>query len=216
VGSPFAGIEQLANRLPFRVDDSDAVNNLFAQVVTEEDPRDLETLEIWTYCFVWRYFTWKQIQNETGSVADFESVITDAFQRIRAGRAQLSASSRYASWVSVVCRNTFLNFARKARDVVFLDDRGTELLESDPPMREHDPALLRQAIEQAVLRLPSHLVECARLYFLDRLDYEEMAEVTGKSAATLRAYVHKSMRRLATDPWLREFCEYVDDELFHE
>jgi RNA polymerase sigma factor (sigma-70 family) len=216
VGSPFASIERLAGRLPFRIDDSSAVNNIFARYKQTGGEREEELLEIWTYCFVWRYFLWKHIQNEAGSPGDFEAVVTETYRRVSVGRDQLTSSSRYASWVSVVCRNTFLNYARKLGTEVYLDERGTELLESGVPTRQHDPALLRRAIEEAVHRLPRHLLDSARLYFIERLDYEEMAAVTGKTAATLRAYIHKSMVRLRSDPWLKEFREYMNDEFFDE
>jgi RNA polymerase sigma factor (sigma-70 family) len=216
VGSPFASIDQLAARLPFKVDDSAAVNTLFGRVVRARLPRDVELLDIWTYCFIWRYFTWKHIQREAGSPADFELVVTDAFERVRCGRQHLGNTSRYASWVSVVCKNTFLNFARKPNAMVFLDERAADLLESDAPVRVHDPAMLRSAIEAAVHRLPPHLVETARLYFIERFDYEEMSEITGHSAATLRAYVHKCMKRLRQDVWLKEFREYMNDDFFDD
>lgn len=216
VGSAFTSIDRLASRLPFQLDDSKSVNALFCRVIHDGDARDVEQLEIWTYCFVWRYFTWKLVQNNAGSPADFEAIVTETFERVRLGRKQLSLESRYASWVSVVCRNTFLNFARRTAEVVFLEQRASDVLESDVPVRVHDPVLLRAAISEAVARLPQHLVECAQLYFLDGLDYEEMAKITGRTTATLRAYVHKAVRRLAEDEWLRAFRMYMNDEFFDE
>lgn len=214
MGTSFATIDRLARRLPFRIDDSDAVNEMYDQIRRNPDPRRAEFIEIWTYCYIWRYFLWKHIQNESASLSEFEASVSEAFRRASAGKDQVYDS--YASWISVICRNTFLSYARKLNSVTSLDDRATELLQSEVPAREHDPAMLRKAISDAVDRLPEHLRECARLHLIESLDYDEMARITGRTPATLRAYVHKSIRKLRDDPWLREFRDYMNDEFFSE
>jgi RNA polymerase sigma factor (sigma-70 family) len=214
VGTSFSTIDRLAERLPFRIDDSDAVNKLYDETRRNPDPRRLELIEIWTYCYIWRYFLWKHVQNESSSVGEFEASVSEAFRRAWMGKDRVSVS--YASWISVVCRNTFLTYARRLNTVTALDDRTTELLQSEVPVREHDPEMLRWAIAEAIERLPAHLCECARLHFLENLDYDEMARLTGRSPATLRAYVHKSLKKLREDPWLKEFRDYMNDEFFSE
>jgi RNA polymerase sigma factor (sigma-70 family) len=216
VGPTLSSIEQLAARLPFKVDDSEAVNALFARVRAHQAGKDVEHIELWTYCFVWRYFVRKHIQRGTRSTADFEAVITYAFERIRSGREQLGMSSRYAHWVSVVCRNSYVNYARRSSNTSFLDQRASEILQAELPTRVLDIAMVRSAIQCAIERLPGYLTETARLYWIDGYSYEEMAEITGRNAPTLRAYMHKAAAKLREDPQFKDFRNYMNDDFFDE
>lgn len=205
-------IEQLARRLPFDLDDSESVNDAYHRWFVSRSRKDNHILEIWTYCYVYRYFTWKYIQNAAGSVADFEHLISRTYRKIMQHRERLDERARYASWVSVICKRTFLNFARARNDVVYLDQQTQELLVSEARPRARDRILMRQEIVAAVKRLPEYLQEAARLRFIRHMEYSEMEELMGKPVPTLRAYCHKALQKLREDESLRVFFEKWDDD----
>lgn len=213
MGSLLDHIDRLSRRLPFHLDDSDAINGSFRRWLAERDESLQEAIDLWTYCFVHRYFTWKFIQKMVHNVSDHEALISQAYQKIIQRRMELGPSSRYASWVSVVCKNCFLNFVRGRQNVVHLDDRVTELLVSEPPAVAPDRVGLRVQLRAAVDRLPEYLSDVARLKFLNNLQYEEISQSTGLSVPTLRAYCHKARQKLSEDDGLRSFFERWDDEL---
>ncbi len=205
-------IEQLASRLPFEIDDSDAVNAAYRQWFVSPTDKQNEVVELWTYCYVHRYFTWKHIQNSTGSVADFEELISRTYRKIMNNRYRLGESARYASWVSVICKRTFLNHTRGRSDVVYLDQQTQELLVSEAAPPTRDRVVMRRQIAEAVSRLPEYLREAAQLRFIRHMEYPEMEDLTGRPTPTLRAYCHKAMEKLREDESLRLFFEKWDDD----
>ncbi|MFW5955423.1 MAG: RNA polymerase sigma factor [Rhodothermales bacterium] len=206
-------VDQLSRRLPFPLDDSAAVNELFAQWCQYKSERDRANLDLWSYCFIYRYFTWKYLQKVGGSLSDFELQISGAYRKVIEHRGRLECAARYASWVSVICKNTFLNFVRSRPDVVYLEERLTGNLVSEASSQTHRGETARAELAAAVERLPAYLREVATLRFLLNLDYEEISGATGHATPTLRAYCHKSMTKLAEDPQLREYFEKWSDEL---
>jgi RNA polymerase sigma factor (sigma-70 family) len=114
-------MDRLAQHLPFSVDDFAAVNEHFAAFLETSDAAAGQVLDIWTYCFVRRYFVGKCLHDSSSTASDLESMIDLAFIKVRKSRDTVT-SGRYAHWVSVVCRNTFLNYIRSRRPLVSLDD----------------------------------------------------------------------------------------------
>ena len=174
--------------------------------------KDQEVLELWTYCYIHRYFTWKFIQSTGHSVADYEELITETFMKVADNRNRLKLDARYASWVSVICKRTFLNFTRVRGEFIYLDPKKQDLLVAEAQPRRRDRAVLRLQIAEAVERLPDYLKEAARLRFVRQMEYIEMADLTGRSAAILRAYCHKAVQKLSEDEALRENFEKWDDD----
>lgn len=213
MGSLLNHIDQLTRRLPFHLDDSEAINNSFRLWLAEPEESLEEAVDLWTYCFVHRYFTWKFIQKMVHNVSDHEALIGQAYQKIILRRASLGPSSRYASWVSVVCKNCFLNFIRGRQNLIYLDDRVSELLVSEAPAVAHDRVGLRLQLQAAIDRLPDYLGEVACLKFMSNLQYEEISRTTGLSVPTLRAYCHKARQKLSEDEQLHAYFQRWDDEL---
>ncbi len=129
----FGPMDRLAQHLPFAVDDFGTVNEYFANYLKRGDDSTSRVLDVWTYCFVRRYFVGKCLSNSAVTAADLESMIDSGFVKIRKGRSTV-ATGRYAQWVSVVCRNTFLNFVRSRRTMVSLDEP------SAPPLADESLA----------------------------------------------------------------------------
>lgn len=119
----FGSPDRLADHVPFPIDDFESVNRLFVAYSDGESAEQLQTIEIWTYCFVRRYFVAKCLHDAQSSAADLEAMIEIAYKKIRGNRQKVN-TGRYANWVSVVCRNSFLNYIRGRRTTVSLDDRG--------------------------------------------------------------------------------------------
>lgn len=213
MGTPLDKINELARRLPFQIDDSDAVNSLFSRWHHEPGPGDQRLIDIWTYCFVYRYFTWKYLQKHIHRVPEFEALLTDTYQRVLDKRGALKPTARYASWVSVVCLNEFRSYLRQTNRMRMVDDDHFDRIAADPVYQIfHDPSALRPAIEAAVDRLPEYLVEVARCRFLQQLDYDEIQQILPHDGPTLRAYCHKARRLMSEDEELRQAYDRWDDD----
>ncbi|HKL88843.1 MAG TPA: hypothetical protein VJ884_07535, partial [Salinibacter sp.] len=53
---PSSRLRTILDQLPFAVDDSDAANDVFRRWRENGDPEAERLVDMWTYCFVCRYF----------------------------------------------------------------------------------------------------------------------------------------------------------------
>jgi len=208
-------LDELASRLPFHLDSSAEVNEAYSMYVRTPSPQAAKLVDLWTYCFIRRYYLIKFLKDHSFQSGELESVVEQAYKKVERGRALLKQDDRYAQWVSVVCKNNFINFVSRrshvttVEDVEVLDD--FEILEgaltqypegSDP---EVDAGVLFVALAHAIEKLPSFLRNVTRMRFVEQLSYEEISRLTGLSIATVRAYIHKACTRFRNDPGLSAF-----------
>ncbi len=194
----------LAERLPFGLDDFEHVNSLFLDCRAAYDRSTEVALELWTYCFVRRYFSLKLAKDPQARAADLDALMDTVYERIR--RAKASVDGRYASWVSVVCRNAFLNYVRDRR--VATEDGQVEVpadwIRGQTRLHQHlDHEIAIRVVRRAVANLPAHIRPVAYMRLIDDLGYDEISERVGRPVPTVRAYFHKAVTRLRRDPAIR-------------
>ena len=192
-------LDEVAARLPFHVGDVEAANAAFQRWRETGEDRDLETVELWLYCYTRRYFLVKFLRDTSHGAADLDQLVAKAFGKARGRLDSVEQPERFASWVSVICKHTFINFLRRYRGQTVLD--AERLPDAAPdPAYEHDRLAARRAVERAIARLPDALQEVARLRFLEDRSYEQIHEATGRPVPSLRAYVNKAVTRFRKDP----------------
>lgn len=194
-------LDEVAAYLPFHVDDVDAANDAFLRWRETGSAEDLELVELWMYCYTRRYFIAKFLRDSVHGPTALDQLVGKAFTKARSKLDSVRQPERFASWVSVICRHTFLNFIRRYREHTVLDEARLAA-PSKPEHFEHDRRTARRAVEQAIERLPPSLQEVARLKFLEDQPYDYIVEVTGRPAASVRSYVNKALVRLREDPAL--------------
>jgi RNA polymerase sigma factor (sigma-70 family) len=117
--------------------------------------------------------------------------------------SSIASADRYAHWVSVVCRNTYLNFLR-SRPRTANEPIDDELSSFIDPIRALQTTQLRQTLCASIDRLPAFLSVVARLRFVDQKSYQEIGQATGKPVPVIRAYAHRAAIRLRADARLVE------------
>ncbi len=210
--SAFQSLERLTAFLPFHIDDSDKVNHSFSQWCTGKSSRDLEIVDLWTYCFTRRYFLIKFVKDPAYHVADFDVLIEEVFKRVERRRADLNADARYASWVSVICKNVYRNYLSRRRRLLSLEDPVQSAARAELREEPHDMGHAYVEAIAAINRLPSSLRDIARMRLIENYSYKEIGAITGRPLPTLRAYVNKALKRLRKDRRLLAFVR-PDDEL---
>ncbi len=198
-------LQTVIDRLPFAVDDTEAANEAFRRWRIEGNSETERVVDLWTYCYVCRYFLAKSASNAFDSAAAPDRLITRTYEKIQDKRESVREPGQYASWVSVVCKNTFLNHTRRDRVAKSIDDEEGPVLRSDEVCTVREIGFVRETFERALERLPDYLQEPARLYFLEDLDFEEISDTIGKAVPTVRTYKHKAVQKLREDETLREY-----------
>lgn len=199
-------LDEVAAHLPFHVDDVGAANAAFLRWHTSGAAEDLRIVELWTYCYTRHYFIVKFLRDSAYGPTDLDTLVSKSFVRIRDNFDRVSDPERFASWASVICRNTFINFLRRHRERFSLDTSGAPQ-ESVVLHGEHDGLLARRAVEEAIGGLRPHLQEIARLRFLEGHPYHHISAVTGRPLATVRAYAHRAASELRDFPAIRVLFE---------
>ena len=201
-------LDAVARHLPFGIDDYAAANAAFARWKASGEDDDLQAVELWTYCYVQRYFLIRFLR-ERGAPSDFEACLSRAVQRARRSYDRVREAEKFASYVSVTCKNTLRNYRRDRRDLDEIADGMATTRQPDVP--DYDGDVLRAVLARALDAMPATVREIGRLRFLDRMEYPEIAEATGRPLPTVRTYAARAMGRLREDPQLRAL--YYDDVL---
>jgi len=203
---PSSRLRTILDQLPFAVDDSDAANDVFRRWRENGDPEAERLVDMWTYCFVCRYFLAKASGDAFDRAATPDELITRAYGKVQEKRDGVRDPSRYTNWVSVVCKNTFLNYTRRDRVADSINEEEGPTLQARES-RIPEVGFVREAFEEAIERLPDYLQEPARLYFLEDREFEEISDEIGKAVPTVRTYKHKAVKQLRKDDRLREYVE---------
>ena len=200
-------LEKLLRRLPFHIDDIARVNACFADWRKTDSEEHRKMVDLWTYCFVWRNLLVKFSNNPKANPADFDILVAKGFERIVERRHTIRDANKYANWVSVVCRNVFINYLRKKKKNVSFDENIATGVVSEPEELVIDTTLLIQVLERAILRLPKYLQDVATLRILEQQTYEEISHRTGKRVEIIRSYMNKAKQRLIVDEVLSVFIK---------
>ncbi len=202
----FQSLDVVAAKLPFHINDSDMANAVYKRWKDgEADAKQL--VDLWTYCYIRRYFIGKFIQHPTYDCVDFDALVGRTYTKVQTRQCTIHDPGRYASWISVVCKNTFRNYLRTQGKAVSLDIIPLQipLSWSEEPVDETD--VMFQALTSAIDRLPAFLQEVARLRFLEECSYEEISKILERPRPIIRSYVNKVLNRLRSDPKLLHYLE---------
>ena len=206
---PSSRLRTVLDQLPFSLDDSGAANDAFRRWRENGDPEAERLVDLWTYCFVCRYFLAKASGDVFDRAATSDELITQAYEKVQEKREGVRDPDRYTNWVSVVCKNTFLNYTRRDRVADSIDEEKGPTLRAEES-RIPEIGFVREAFEDAIEQLPDYLQEPARLYFLENQEFEEISEKIGKAVPTVRTYKHKAVKQLRQNERLREYIDRPD------
>lgn len=208
----FSHLDRLVAHLPFSLDDIDRANAAFVRWRQDGQRDDEKVVAVWTYCFVMRYFLVKAVRGSIRSPSDLDALIAKVYERVDRNRDTVKNPSRYASWVSVICKNTLINYVNRKRPEQSIDDETSPVLTAETPAAYNDVGFVLQALHDAIDRLPSYLQETAKLHFVNACTYEEISERIGKDVPTVRSYRHKVVRRFRKDDRLLGFLRTTDED----
>jgi RNA polymerase sigma-70 factor (ECF subfamily) len=135
-----------------------------------------------------------------GDRAEAEDAVQEALLRAYRHLGRYREQDRFAAWLTRILVNQCRTTAARQRRPLPIDlewggvDGVTEHPADDAAAREE----LARALAEALAVLPGDQREAVVLRYADDLTYDEMAAVTGASAAALKMRVQRACRRLRT------------------
>lgn len=206
-------LKAITDRLPFALDDSQAIGAAFRRC-REAEANDAKVVDMWTYAYLYVYFTKKHVRGDVRSPADMSDLISTSYEKVIENRHQIKEPSKYAPWVSRLAKNVFLNYVNRRRvDTVPVDGECTPQIREPEAEKRLDDSVGFQSIlvQQALGRLPPYLRRVVKLYYFDQLTYGEIAERLDKSPATIRTYRSRAIKVLNEDERLHDALAVVYD-----
>lgn len=198
--APFRSLAAVAAHLPFHLNETDKVNAAFRHWRQDDDDEAKYHVDLWTYCFIRRYFLIKFSRDALHDrIADLDALIEEAYVKVEENKTTVSDTTRYASWVSVVCKHAYLNYRRTCYPVVSIDQDDGLHLQGDSLEALHDAAMLYEGLHRAVERLPEFLRDIAYLRFIENASYPDIARVVDKPLPIVRSYVNKALLKIRSD-----------------
>jgi DNA-directed RNA polymerase specialized sigma24 family protein len=200
--SILVSIDAVSKSLPFGVDEYKLVNETYRRWVEQGHAEDRRRIEIWTYCYVQRFFAVQFLRWKGWMRSDADRLIDVTLRRLRGSRYQIRNPDRYTSWVASTCRNTLVTHIR-GYHLDGIDDPDSIVAE---PRRSSplDVSAMYRALENGIERLPEYLKPAARLRLLDGRPYREISRRTGRPVATMRSYANKALVTLRQDPEVKK------------
>lgn len=132
---------------------------------------------------------------------DAEDVLQETFIKIFQHLSELQKNESERAWVYRIATNEALQWLRTKREMVYLDDEEAELkplldtLLTDGYTDTGDELVLR--FQEAILRLPTMQRTVFNLRYYDELTYEEIALITGSTAASAKTNYHLAKTKIS-------------------
>ena len=132
---------------------------------------------------------------------DAEDVLQETFIKIFQHLSDLQKNESERAWVYRIATNEALQWLRTKREMVYLDDEEVELkplldtLWTDGYIDTGDELVLR--FQEAILRLPTMQRTVFNLRYYDELPYEEIALITGSTAASAKTNYHLAKTKIS-------------------
>ena len=138
----------------------------------------------------------------TGDRRVAEELAQETWLAVWAARASYQANGQFIVWLLVAVRNRCLNArrgdARRSRVLVAESGEAIDDKAADDPVQLDRliEAEERRRVLAALDELPPPMREALTLRYADELAYEQIAEVTGANASTVRSRVFHGVKKL--------------------
>ena len=131
-----------------------------------------------------------QLYVHTGSIAEAQDVVQEAFCRALPRWETISTYDDPAAWVRKVAWNLATSRWRRVR-------RLTGLSHPDADRATPAPTPDRVALQIALGSLPARQRQAVVLHYLGGLPIAEIAEITGAAEGTVKSWLHRARAALA-------------------
>jgi RNA polymerase sigma-70 factor, ECF subfamily len=130
--------------------------------------------------------------------SDVDDLVHDVFLQAMPRLHALRNVSRFPGWLAAIARNRAIEFHRRAKSDVALDD--PSVAEPDPPpsSSRHAPQASAEACFalEAILSLPETYRETLILRLVEGMTGPEIAARTGLTHGSVRVNLHRGMQQL--------------------
>jgi RNA polymerase sigma-70 factor (ECF subfamily) len=133
----------------------------------------------------------------TGNRPVSEDLVQEVFTRILKYRTTYRGEDRFAVWMYKIARNAHIDFLRRQKETVPLEDQfdeaqSADLIPEERVERQQEAALISRALK----KLSPRKQEVILLSRFQNLKYREIAELMECPVGTVKGMVHRAVQEL--------------------
>lgn len=134
-----------------------------------------------------------RVSNVTDAQDLTQEVFFKAWQAI--GRYKIT-SSPFPAWLMRISHNLIIDFYRKRKNTVYLDNDLPIADTAKTPQQAAETAFDQQQLRRVILQLPEDQQQVILLRFIEGFSYTEIAASLGKSEGAVRVIQHRALAKL--------------------
>jgi RNA polymerase sigma-70 factor (ECF subfamily) len=139
------------------------------------------------------YNTCLRIVNDTAEAEDImQESFLDAFQRIES----YTGEGSFGSWLKRIVVNRSLDYLRKQKDIISLEEAAIDLPDQVEESREEELQLQVAGVKKAIFQLPDEYRIVLSLFLLEGYDHEEIAQILHISNQLSRTRYSRARQKL--------------------
>jgi RNA polymerase sigma-70 factor (ECF subfamily) len=127
---------------------------------------------------------------------DVEDLLQDVFLQALPRLRSLRDTSRFGAWLAAIARNRAIDFHRRTKPDVELDEESMTLYSDSPSPGTPYHTAEAQAVLEAILSLPEAFRETLLLRLVEGMTGPEIAARTGLTHGSVRVNLHRGMQQL--------------------
>ena len=135
----------------------------------------------------------RNLINDRGACEDLaQEVFFTAYRKLTSFD---SARSKFSTWLFTIARNKSVNFLRKKK--IFLANKLPEMSDLREPSDELAHKEFLAELDHALEKLPGKQKRAFVLAELEKLAYEDIAQIEGVPIGTVRSRINRAKKKLA-------------------
>ena len=132
-----------------------------------------------------------------GSEADADDLLQETFIKVYLNVHRYDSSYTFGQWLYTIARNTFVDFTRKSRTSLSIDEYFPSPAATTPtPEESIINSQQRMQIDKFLERLSEQHRTLFRLRFIEEYSYEEIAEKLRMPMGTVKTGIHRARERM--------------------
>ncbi|MBO4891428.1 MAG: RNA polymerase sigma factor [Prevotella sp.] len=129
---------------------------------------------------------------------DAQDVAQETFARVFVHFSQHSEAHSFRAWIFRIATNEALRLLGRQKNATMLslDDVTADILSTKADAYHDNGDAIAARLQMAILHLPAKQQLAFNLRYYDELSYEEIAEVAGSSAASVKTNYHLAKEKI--------------------
>lgn len=128
---------------------------------------------------------------------DTDDFVQEVFVKVYINLSKFKFKSSFGTWITKIAYNSAVNSVSRRQE--YMPIANEELLQSKSrsPEDEEIRKITIDVIRGSVAELPEKYGICVEMYFFHGLKYEEISEITGFPANTIKSHIFRAKKILA-------------------